>query len=383
LREIFHKGISCTRRWSQGGVTMVKVKVKNLTKIFKKGKNIVVANDKISLEVDDGATFGILGESGGGKTTLLRQIAGLEVPTDGYIYFDEKVVSAPNKIIVEPENRNLSLVFQNWALYPNMTIYDNIAFPLRNIKMPKSEIDKRVIEISETLNIKQVLKHYPREVSGGQMQRAALARALVKNPSLLLLDEPFSNLDAQIRDSARALVRKIQKELNLTTIIVSHDPADIFSIAEDAGVIVRGKFVQIGNVSELYNNPISETVSKLLGDINIVEGEVKGKTIVIGNLAIPFDKKIDLTEVKVGVRPEDMRISQTETIKNYVNIGKVKVKVSSYSAGIFKLIVSPISNESIEFSVNSETHIRPGIEAFLFIRPEKMKLFDSNGNRIM
>ena len=362
---------------------MVKVKVKDLTKIFKKGKNVVVANDKISLEVDDGATFGILGESGGGKTTLLRQIAGLEVPTDGYIYFDEKIVSAPNKIIVEPENRNISLVFQNWALYPNMTIYDNIAFPLRNIKMPKSEIDKRVIEISETLNIKQVLKHYPREVSGGQMQRAALARALVKNPSLLLLDEPFSNLDAQIRDSARALVRKIQKELNLTTIIVSHDPADIFSIAEDAGVIVRGKFVQIGNVSELYNNPISETVSKLLGDINIVEGEVKEGAIIVGNLVVPLDKKIDLTEVKVGIRPEDMRISQEEAIKNYVNIGKVKVKVSSYSAGIFKLIVSPISDESIEFSVNSETHIRPGIEAFLFIRPERMKLFDSNGNRIM
>jgi ABC-type sugar transport system ATPase subunit len=266
---------------------MAKVVLKDLTKVFKKGKNLIYASNKINLEVSDGRSFGILGPSGGGKTTLLRLIAGLELPTDGYIYFDEKMVSAPNRIIVDPADRGIAMVFQNWALYPNMTIYDNIAFPLRNMKVPKAEIDTKVKEVAEILNIQHILDHYPREVSGGQMQRTALARALVKNPKILLLDEPFSNLDAQIRDSARALVRKIQRELKLTTIIVSHDPADIFAITEEAGVIVNGILVQKGNASEIYDNPINETVSKLLGDINIIKAEIKDSHIKIGIIILP------------------------------------------------------------------------------------------------
>ncbi|MDP8003369.1 MAG: glucose ABC transporter ATP-binding protein GlcV [Caldisphaera sp.] len=361
---------------------MVNVKLKELTKVFKKGKIEVYAANKITLEVKDGSAFGIVGPSGGGKTTLLRLIAGLEIPTDGYVYYNDQMVSAPNKIIVEPENRGISLVFQNWALYPNMTVYDNIAFPLKNIKIPKEEINKRVNEIADVLNIKSVLSHYPREISGGQMQRTAIARALVKNPRLLLLDEPFSNLDAQIRDSARALVRKIQRELKLTTIIVSHDPADIFSIAEEAGVIVNGRLAQKGYASDIYDNPISEIVSRLLGDINVVNAEIKDNRIILGNLSIPLNKKLDKDVIRIGIRPEDMKISESEVINDFVNIGKVRVKVSSYTAGVFRLVVSPINDESIEFSINTDRHIEAGKEMYMFVRPEKIKLFDTNGNII-
>jgi ABC-type sugar transport system ATPase subunit len=361
---------------------MAKVVLKDLTKVFKKGKNLIYASNKINLEVSDGRSFGILGPSGGGKTTLLRLIAGLELPTDGYIYFDEKMVSAPNRIIVDPADRGIAMVFQNWALYPNMTIYDNIAFPLRNMKVPKAEIDKKVKEVAEILNIQHILDHYPREVSGGQMQRTALARALVKNPKILLLDEPFSNLDAQIRDSARALVRKIQRELKLTTIIVSHDPADIFAITEEAGVIVNGILVQKGNASEIYDNPINETVSKLLGDINIIKAEIKDSHIKLGNITIPINRKLDKGVIDIGIRPEDIKISETNDIPGFVNVGKVKIKVSSYVAGTFKVVVSPIDDESIELNVNTEKHREAGTDINLFIKPEKIKIFDEKGNKI-
>ncbi|AFZ70683.1 ATPase component of ABC-type sugar transporter [Caldisphaera lagunensis DSM 15908] len=362
---------------------MAKVILKELTKIFKKGKALIYAANKVSLEVNDGESFGILGPSGGGKTTLLRLIAGLEVPTDGYIYFDNVMVSAPNKVIIDPADRGIAMVFQNWALYPNMTIFDNIAFPLRNQKVPKAEISKKVNEVAEILNIKNVLDHYPREVSGGQMQRAALARALVKNPKLLLLDEPFSNLDAQIRDSARALVKKIQKELKLTTIIVSHDPADIFSIAEQVGVIFNGILVQKGNASEIYDNPVNVTVSRLLGDINIIKAEINNNAINLGNIIIPINnRKIEKQVVYIGIRPEDIRISDSNEIPEFVNVGKVKVKVTSYVAGIFKAVVSPINDESIEFDVNTERHIKAGTEMNLFVRTNKIKIFDEKGNKI-
>ncbi|MFP3306988.1 MAG: ABC transporter ATP-binding protein, partial [Thermocladium sp.] len=157
-----------------------------------------------------GESFGILGPSGAGKTTLMRIIAGLDVPTAGELYFNDELVAASNRLIVPPEDRNIGMVFQTWALYPNMTAYDNIAFPLKSLKISKAEEQKKINDIAEILGISHVLNHYPRELSGGQQQRVALARALVKNPSILLLDEPFSNLDARIRDSARALVRRIQ-----------------------------------------------------------------------------------------------------------------------------------------------------------------------------
>jgi ABC-type sugar transport systems, ATPase components len=362
---------------------MASVRTENLKKIFKKGKSEVHAVDGITLTIPDGQAFGILGPSGHGKTTFLRLVAGLEVPTDGYIYFDDDLVSAPGRIVVEPEHRGIAMVFQLWALYPNMTVYDNIAFPLRNAGVPKSEIDKRVREIAEELGLTRVLNHYPREISGGQMQRTALARALVKNPRVLLLDEPFSNLDAAIRDGARALVRRIQRERKLTTIIVSHDPADIFSIAEVAGVIINGKLVQVAPPTEIYDSPANETVARLGGDINVIEVKASDGIIYISN-SVKLPSPIPKLEgrFRLGIRPEDLVLSDSAEAPGMTLVGRVKVKVSSYVAGIFRTLVSPIDDDSIEILVNANGYVEPGSEKNLLVRLPKVKVFSEKGESL-
>ena len=362
---------------------MASVRTENLKKYFRKGKEVVKAVDGISITIPDGMAFGILGPSGHGKTTFMRLIAGLEVPTDGEIYFDDKLVSAPGRVIVEPERRGISMVFQTWALYPNMTVYDNIAFPLRNAGLPKSEIDKRVRQIAEELGLTRVLNHYPRELSGGQMQRTAIARALVKNPKVLLMDEPFSNLDAAIRDSARALVRRIQRERRLTTIIVSHDPADIFSVTERAGVIFNGKFVQVGSPSEIYDNPVSEAVAKLGGDLNVIEVRVDDGVASIAGLKFKTPYKGVSGYLRLGVRPEDLALAASAEAADAALAGKVRVKVSSYVAGVFRTVVSPVDDESVELLVNASTFIEPGTELYLLYRPNKVKFFDNAGRTLV
>ncbi|MBX8642920.1 MAG: ABC transporter ATP-binding protein, partial [Thermoplasmata archaeon] len=210
---------------------MVKIGLENVTKIFTKKKLENKVLDDISFEVADGNFFGIIGQSGAGKTTLLRIIAGLEGPTHGKVKFDNTVVAEEGKIRVPIEERNIGMVFQTWALYPHLTSYDNIAFPLRAKKLDENDIESTVLHLAKMLGITEILVRKPGRISGGQQQRVAVARALSKSPSLLLLDEPFSNLDATIKDNARSLIRTVQKELSITAIIVSHDPADIFSLA--------------------------------------------------------------------------------------------------------------------------------------------------------
>ena len=362
---------------------MASVRTENLKKYFRKGKEVVKAVDGITINIPDGTAFGILGPSGHGKTTFMRLIAGLEVPTDGKIYFDDELVSAPGRVVVEPERRGIAMVFQTWALYPNMTVYDNIAFPLRNAGLPKSEIDKRVREVAEELGLTRVLNHYPRELSGGQMQRTAIARALVKNPKVLLMDEPFSNLDAAIRDSARAMVRRIQRERKLTLLIVSHDPADIFSVTERAGVIFNGKFVQVGSPTDIYDNPVSEAVARLGGDLNVVEAKVAAGAAAVASLRFETPYKDVSGDLRLGVRPEDLTLSASGEAHGMLSAGRVRVKVSSYVAGVFRTVVSPIDDESVEFLVNSTSFIEPGAELYLLYRPEKVKFFDREGKNIV
>ena len=361
---------------------MVNITVRNVTKIFKSRNKTVVALNNVDLEVKSGEAFGIVGPSGAGKTTLMRIIAGLEVPTSGEVLFDNEVVSKDGKIIVPPEKRNIGMVFQNWALYPNMTAFDNIAFPLRNQKLPEDEIRKKVKEIAEILGISHVLSHYPRELSGGQQQRVALARALVKSPSVLILDEPFSNLDASLRDGARALVKKLQETFKVTTLIVSHDPADIFSIATRVAVLVDGKIEQMGSPLDVYNNPKSLTIAKLVGEIITGKGvvtTVNGKKVIkYGNLIFQPAFEIpanDSEEVEFGLRPEDVKISKDEKLEGFEFAGKVIVKVSSYSGGAFRIVVSPIENEEIELYALSDIPMKVGDVVNFFYRKDKLKVF--------
>ncbi|MEM0208548.1 MAG: ABC transporter ATP-binding protein, partial [Thermofilum sp.] len=246
---------------------MAKVVVKDLVKTFGK----VVAVNKVSFEARDGEFLVLLGPSGCGKTTTLRMVAGLETPDEGEIYIGDKLVND-----LPPKDRDVAMVFQNYALYPHMKVFDNIAFPLKIKKLPKREIEARVKEVAEILGIAELLDRYPRQLSGGQQQRVAIARALVKRPRLLLLDEPFSNLDARIRISARAFVKRLQRELKITTILVTHDQQDAYSVADRLAVLRRGVVQQVGNVEDLLERPANLFVATFLGDppMNVFEAKL-------------------------------------------------------------------------------------------------------------
>lgn len=350
---------------------MVKIIAKNISKVFKKGK--VIALNNINLVVSNGERFGILGPSGAGKTTFMRIIAGLDVPSSGELFFDDKLVAGNGKLFVPPEDRRVGMVFQTWALYPNLTAFENIAFPLTNMGLSKEEIRRRVEEIAKILDISHVLNHYPRELSGGQQQRVALARALVKEPSLLLLDEPFSNLDARIRDSARALVKEVQNRLGVTLLIVSHDPADIFAIADRVGVLVKGRLIQVGSPEEIYNNPVSLDVAALIGEINELIGKTSNEGVLVGSFK--FSVLVDSDSVVIGIRPEDVKVSfDIINDKDWVLVGKGRIRVVGYQGGLFRVIINPLNSDE-EIVTYVDHPMRAGEEVFVYVRKGGIKIY--------
>ncbi len=246
---------------------MVEIELENVSKRFGK----VIAVNNVNLRVEDGSFYVILGPSGGGKSTLLYLLAGIYKPSSGRIYFDgEDVTDLP------PSKRNVGLVFQNYALYPHMTVYDNIAYPLKLRGESREMIDREVREVSEFLHISKLLERYPHQLSGGQQQRVALARALVKKPKVLLLDEPLSNLDALLRIYIRAELKKIQQQLGITTVYVTHDQSEALAMADKIVVISKGVIQQIGDPDEIYYHPKNVFVATFIGNppSNTLDAEV-------------------------------------------------------------------------------------------------------------
>ena len=285
----------------------MKITLKHLTKIFvsrHKKDEFVTAVDDFDFEIPDGKLIGLLGPSGCGKSTTLNLICGLEEPTEGRIFFDDVDVTD-----LAPEDRGVGMVFQNYALYPHLTVRANIAFPLENLrgenKLSKEEIEARVLETAKLVQIDELMERKPKELSGGQQQRVAIARALVKMPGVLLLDEPLSNLDARLRLQTREQIRRIQKETGITTIFVTHDQEEAMSISDMIVVMKQGKLQQMGVPQSVYNEPVNLFVAKFLGTpaINVFDGYVKNKKLYIGDDCI-MDKDIEDQEVYVAIRPE-------------------------------------------------------------------------------
>lgn len=293
---------------------MARVVLDHVSKMFMShGKEVVAVKD-ITLEIENGEFFALLGPSGSGKSTLLRLIAGLEIPTSGDIIIDDKIVTH-----LPPKERDVAMVFQSYALYPHMTVYDNIAFPLKIRKIAKEQIDKRVKEVAKMLNIAHLLDRKPGELSGGEMQRVALARALVREPKVFLLDEPLSNLDAKLRVVARAYLRRLQKELGVTTIYVTHDQAEAMTLADRIGVLSHGVLQQVGAPLEIYKRPVNVFVAGFIGSppMNFIKGSLieKNSKFVFDagsfRLELPEDlstivkNHISSSEVILGIRPDD------------------------------------------------------------------------------
>jgi len=297
---------------------MVSVKLEKLTKYF--GKVAAVKN--LNLEIKDGEFVALLGPSGCGKSTTLLMIAGIYKPTSGYIYFDDVIVND-----LPPKDRNIGMVFQSYALYPHMKVYDNIAFPLKLQKLPKDEIRRRIKRAAELLKIEDLLDRKPAQLSGGQQQRVALARALVKQPQLFLMDEPLSNLDAKLRVLMRAEIKRLQKQLGITTIYVTHDQIEAMTMADRVAVLNKGELQQYSSADELYNKPRNLFVAGFIGsppmnfiDCTLVEKE-GNYYLDAGSFMVklPIDlgklvaEKATGPELVLGVRPEDLKISLKPT----------------------------------------------------------------------
>ena len=287
----------------------MKVVLEHLTKRFpnrnKKIKEEVVAVSDFNFEIPDGKLIGLLGPSGCGKSTALNLICGLEEPTEGRIYFGDEDVTD-----LAPEHRGVGLVFQNYALYPHMTVRENIRFPLTNLKgsakLTKEEMEARVDRAAQLVQITELMERKPSEMSGGQQQRVAIARALVKTPQVLLLDEPLSNLDARLRLQTREEIRKIQRETKVTTIFVTHDQEEAMSISDLIIVMKKGVVQQIGAPQAVYDDPANLFVAKFLGTpaINVFKGEVRGGQLFIGGAAVLDVPGARDGNVWIGIRPE-------------------------------------------------------------------------------
>ncbi len=351
------------------------VKIENITKIFpgrdKKSPG-VTAVDNFNLELPDGKLVCLLGPSGCGKSTLLYMISGLETPTEGKIYFgDQDVTDIPS------EKRGVGLVFQNYALYPHLTVKQIIKFPLENLKgeekLSKEEMDKRALEAAKLVQIDGLMDRKPGYMSGGQQQRVAIARAIVKRPKVLLMDEPLSNLDARLRLHTREEIRRIQKDTGITTIFVTHDQEEAMSISDLIVVMKDGVLHQVGKPQDVYDDPINLFVAKFLGtpEINVFEGKVKDGGLYIGEEKVLDVNGIGNKDVWVGIRPEGFEVDPdgkfTCELQGINIMGRDISVLSKHSA----------TNAVIRSIVSAETKVDTEAKTVKFnLKPYKTYIFD-------
>ena len=277
---------------------MSSVVLKNLVKTYDGKKNII---DNINLEIQDKEFVVLVGSSGCGKSTILRLISGLEDITEGEILIDNSVVNN-----LHPKDRNIAFVFQSYALYPHMSVYENIAFGLKMRHVDKKTIDEKVKNAAKALNLEELLDRKPRQLSGGQRQRVALGRAIVRNPKVFLMDEPLSNLDANLRVQMRAEIKRLHKELQTTFIYVTHDQTEALTMGDKIVVLDKGKIQQIGSADEIYNKPKNEFVAGFIGQMNFFTSKVHNNKIYIENSEFDLPINYDKEFIKIGIRAEKM-----------------------------------------------------------------------------
>lgn len=361
----------------------MEVVLQNLTKKFpsrdKKNRDDVIAVNNFSFEIPDGKLIGLLGPSGCGKSTMLNLISGLLKPTEGRIFFGKDDVTE-----LPPENRGIGLVFQNYALYPHLTVKQNILFPLQNLKgkdkLSKEEMLAKVYEAAKLVQIQELMDRKPRELSGGQQQRVAIARALVKMPKVLLLDEPLSNLDARLRIQTREEIRRIQRETKITTIFVTHDQEEAMSISDLIVVMKDGLLQQIGRPQDVYDSPDNLFVAKFLGTppINVFEGEIKDNVLYIGADKVLETVSVPDGKVFVGIRPEGFIMDEAGalgcTLSGVEVMGRDISVVSTNEASVNSTVRSIISTEN-QLSMRADLLPEKSTVRFNLI-PSKVFLFD-------
>lgn len=355
----------------------------NLSKKFVSKRRVVVAVDNVSLEVNDGEFFVLLGPSGCGKSTILNLVAGLEKPSGGEIYFDEELVASfEKKIFISPRERNVAMVFQSYALYPHLNVFENIAFPLRIKKYREDFINSSVHDVAKLLNIEDLLCAFPSELSGGQKQRVAIARAIVRRPKIFLLDEPLSNLDAKLRVSMRSELKSLQRRLGITTLYVTHDQVEAMTLGDRIAVLRAGKIEQIGNPEELYDSPCNTFVATFIGtppmnvlgaDLILDKGlwflEFGGIRLEIPSIKVLSSNLKAGSKIFFGIRPENINIARSSEKAHF--LGSVR---SIENLGKERLVLVELGSFEITLTTK-ESGIREGEKIQIYLDPDKVYLF--------
>lgn len=364
---------------------MAQIELSNITKRFKK----VTALDNISLNIKNNEFFVLFGPAGAGKTTILKTIAGIEFPDEGYVKIDEKIVN-----LVEPAKRNVSMVFENYALYPHITVYDNIASPMRSPLYKKDEefIKSRVYNVASLMKIDHLMDRLPSQLSNGQRQRVALGRCLVRQPNVFLMDEPLAHLDAKLRHFMRAELKEMQAAFNTTTIYVTHDYLEALSLGDRIAVINHGKIEQIGTGDEVYYTPANEFVAKLIGEpeinifkVNIVKENDRSKIKMLGQ-AEYFEINEDVhdvllkgnyNEADLGIRGNDISFSLAEAGEGFIKatvyslepIGNKAVLIVDVNGQLIRLIAP----NDLRVEMDSDIYIKINLSNAMFFDTQQQK----------
>ncbi len=388
------------------------IKISSVGKIYPNGTR---ALEDVNIEINDGEFVVLVGPSGCGKTTLLRMVAGLEDITEGEIFIGDKIVNE-----VAPKDRDIAMVFQNYALYPHMSVYDNMAFSLKLRKLPKEEIDKKVKDAARTLEISELLERKPKALSGGQRQRVAMGRAIVRSPEAFLMDEPLSNLDAKLRVQMRAELGQLHTQLETTTLYVTHDQVEAMTMGDRVAVIRKGELQQIDTPREIYLYPKNIFVAGFIGSpsMNFVYADVKvsgdkamltfaGEEITCVGESLDKLKKVDGKQIVLGIRPEAFEDSTYAKDSEYTESISIKVtlleQLGSDSYIHFYKDLKPVQTEAIEeiladegedisvlgdqtkfiARINPNSTVKEGEEIKLSIDPSKLHFFDPESGKAL
>lgn len=349
---------------------MSDIRLESITKCF----GDTVALDSIDLQIKDREFFVLLGPTGAGKTTTLRVIAGLEKQDAGHIYFDGQNIDA-----LIPADRDTAFVFQQYSLYPNMSVYDNLAFPLRSPlrKTPEAEIRQRVMDAAEKLRITHLIERKTAKLSGGEMQRVSIGRAIVRNPRVFLMDEPLSNLDAKLREALRVELKHLQKTQGSTTLFVTHDQIEALTMADRIAILDAGKIVQIGTPHDIYDRPATTFVAQLVGTpkINLLPARRSDGAFNIVNcdLKVAAPTRDAPDEILIGIRPEDVTLGRGDYR------GKLLL---TEPLGVETILHIQSGEQTLTSIVPGTTHYRIGDELPFALMPDRLHFFGLNGTRI-
>ncbi len=347
---------------------MARLEIRNASKSY--GDTVAIKN--INLVIEDNEFFCIFGPPSCGKTTVLRILLGLVAPDEGDILIGDQIVNG-----IAPKERNLAMVFQNLALFPHMTAGQNLAFPLTERRLDKSEVTRRVNAVAETLHITPLLKKFPAHLSGGERQRVAIGRALVREPAAFLMDEPIAALDARLREEMRVELKRLQRELNHTLVYVTHDQEEAMSVADRMAIFEAGEVRQIGTPSEIYNHPNSRYVAQLIGapPMNFIEGaldDTRRFTAHEGGLVLPFDQIESRGSASLGVRPEDIRVLAPGEGDGVAAAEIYEVE----PLGAFTIVDVKMGDQVLKVQAAGQPHYELGQPISLALSPARCHLFD-------